>query len=163
GLLEPSADLDCGNSGTSLRLFAGILAGLPFRSVLDGDDSLRRRPVARIIEPLRSMGATMLGRSGDSLPPLTVIGRHPLRAIDHLRAMGADVEERPVAGTAMADNGVGEPIADLHVRSSQLRGIEVDARAVATAIDEIPILCLAAATAAGETTIRGAGELRHKE
>src|SRR5438128_1880682 len=82
GLVEPAVDLDCGNSGTSLRLFAGILAGLPFRSVLDGDDSLRRRPVARIIEPLRSMGATLLGRSDDSLPPLTVIGRHPLRAID---------------------------------------------------------------------------------
>ena len=79
---SPAADLDCGNSGTSLRLFAGILAGLPFRSVLDGDASLRRRPVARIIEPLRSMGAALHARSNDSLPPLTVIGRTPLRAVD---------------------------------------------------------------------------------
>src|SRR5678809_1484498 len=69
-LREPATDLDCGNSGTSLRLFAG----LPFRSVLDGDDSLRRRPVARIIEPLRSMGAVVHARSNDSLPPVTVIG-----------------------------------------------------------------------------------------
>jgi len=274
GLSEPAADLDCGNSGTSLRLFAGIAAGLPFRSVLDGDDSLRRRPVARIIEPLRSMGATLLGRSDDSLPPLTVIGRHPLRSIDYstpvpsaqvksaillaglradgpttvretiatrdhtermlrargiavrterladatgvaitieggrtveaidqrvpgdvsaaafwlvaaaihpdadltilgvginptrravievLRAMHADIEERP-AGPA--DDGVGEPIADLHVRSSELRGIDIDPGTVAAAIDEIPILCLAAAVAHGTTTIRGAGELRHKE
>ncbi len=82
GLREPAADLDCGNSGTSLRLFAGILAGLPFRSVLDGDDSLRRRPVARIIEPLRSMGAVLHARSNDSLPPVTVVGRTPLQAVD---------------------------------------------------------------------------------
>src|SRR5256885_4141493 len=82
GLRQPTADLDCGNSGTSLRLFAGILAGLPFRTTLDGDDSLRRRPVARIIEPLRAMGATLVARSDDSLPPLTVIGRQPLRAVD---------------------------------------------------------------------------------
>ena len=282
GLLEPAADLDCGNSGTSLRLFAGILAGLPFRSVLDGDDSLRRRPVARIIEPLRSMGATLLGRSDDSLPPLTVIGRHPLRAVDYatpvpsaqvksaillaalraegpttvretiatrdhtermlrargvavraerlddgagatgatgvavtiegggtveaidqrvpgdvsaaafwlvagsihpdaeltlrgvglnptrravidlLRSMGADIEERPADDHA-ADADAGEPLADLHVRSTELGGIDIDPAAVAAAIDEIPILCLAAALARGVTTIRGVGELRHKE
>jgi 3-phosphoshikimate 1-carboxyvinyltransferase len=283
GLHEPAADLDCGNSGTSLRLFAGIVAGLPFRSVLDGDDSLRRRPVARIIEPLRSMGATLHGHSDDSLPPVTVIGRHPLRSIDYatsvpsaqvksaillaalradgrttvreavatrdhtermlrargvavrtvreepragddgrtgvaitieggrtvdaidqrvpgdmsaaafwlvaaaihpdaeltlhavglnptrravidlLRSMGADIEEDPAAGEATAGEAVGEPLADLRVRSSQLRGIDIDPSAVAAAIDEIPILCLAAALARGETTIRGAGELRRKE
>jgi 3-phosphoshikimate 1-carboxyvinyltransferase len=289
GLNEPIGDLDCGNSGTSLRLFAGILAGLPFRSVLDGDDSLRRRPVARIIEPLRAMGATLLARSDDSLPPLTVIGRQPLHAVDRwtpvpsaqvksaillaalraegrttvreavatrdhtermlrargigvtterlapadaggrdgavavsleggrtmaaidervpgdvsaaafwlvaatihpdadlvlrgvgvnptrrkiidlLRAMGADIEETAVAGGTVsatigeADDGVGEPIADLRVRSSALRAIDLGPDDVAGAIDEIPVLCLAAAHAEGTTTIRGAGELRHKE
>lgn len=282
GLHEPAADLDCGNSGTSLRLFAGILAGLPFRSVLDGDDSLRRRPVARIIEPLRAMGATLHARSDDSLPPLTVFGRHPLRAVDRwtpvpsaqvksaillaalradgrttvretvatrdhtermlrargvavaserlgpadaegrsgavaisleggrtmtaidervpgdvsaaafwlvagaihpdaeltlravgvnptrravidiLRAMGADIVETPL-GAAAADDGVGEPLADLRVRSSALRAVDLDPATVAAAIDEIPILSLAAALAKGTTTIRGAGELRHKE
>ncbi|HEX5823353.1 MAG TPA: hypothetical protein VFY18_02740, partial [Candidatus Limnocylindrales bacterium] len=84
--------------------------------------------------------------------------------IDLLRAMGADIEERSTdpaeAGEAA---GVGEPIADLRVRSSELRAIDIDPAAVATAIDEIPILCLAAAVARGETRIRGAGELRHKE
>ena len=83
GLRQPDGVLDCGNSGTSLRLVAGILAGLPMTAILDGDDSLRRRPVARIIEPLRSMGAALHGRPDDSLPPLTVIGRTPLRAIDY--------------------------------------------------------------------------------
>jgi 3-phosphoshikimate 1-carboxyvinyltransferase len=283
GLREPSADLDCGNSGTSLRLFAGILAGQPFRSVLDGDDSLRRRPVARIIEPLRSMGAALHARADDSLPPVTVVGRTPLRAvdvstpvpsaqvksavllaalraegrttvreavatrdhtermlrargvavrgedggvrggvaisleggssvgavservpgdvsaaafwlvaaaihpdaelrlrrvgvnptrravIDILRAMGADIEERPVDGEAggsaseRGDQANGEPVADLVVRSSELRGIDLGPADVAAAIDEIPILCLAASQASGTTTIRGAGELRHKE
>jgi 3-phosphoshikimate 1-carboxyvinyltransferase len=289
-LVEPAGDLDCGNSGTSLRLFAGILAGIPVRSVLDGDESLRRRPVARIIEPLRAMGATLHARSDDSLPPLTVIGRRPLRAVDRwtpvpsaqvksaillaglraegrttvreavatrdhtermlrargvdvrterlggadaaghaggvaisleggrtmtaidervpgdvsaaafwlvaaaihpdadltlrgvgvnptrravidlLRAMGADIEETAVdgeAGRASAGTDpaspVGEPLADLRVRSSALEGIELGPDDVAAAIDEIPILCLAAAHARGSTVIRGAGELRHKE
>jgi len=83
GLREPAGILDCGNSGTSLRLCAGILAGLPFLSVLDGDVSLRGRPVARIIEPLRSMGAALFARRSDSLPPLVVIGRTPLHGIDY--------------------------------------------------------------------------------
>lgn len=81
-LREPTGPLDCGNSGTSLRLFAGILAGHPVRATLDGDTSLRGRPMARIIEPLRLMGASVEGSDGDSHPPLTVTGRSPLRAID---------------------------------------------------------------------------------
>ncbi len=282
-LTEADGILDCRNSGTTLRLTAGILAGLPATHVLDGDVSLRRRPVARIIEPLRSMGAVLHARRNDSLPPLTVVGRTPLRAIDvttvvpsaqvksaillaglradgrttvreaiatrdhtermlrargvpvareaaagggvswsldgggrvqavvervpadlsaaafwlvagaiHpdaeltlrgvgtnptrraivdlLRRMGATIDERPmpddagVAGDAAeAETGVGEPVADLIVRSSALTAIDVDPDEVAAAIDEIPVLCLAATQARGRTTIRGAGELRHKE
>jgi 3-phosphoshikimate 1-carboxyvinyltransferase len=273
GLCAAVNDLDCGNSGTSLRLFAGILAGLPLTSVLDGDDSLRRRPVARIIEPLRSMGAVLHARSNDSLPPVTVIGHTPLLAvdvatsvpsaqvksaillaglradgrttvresvatrdhtermlrargvgvrtepdgsgvtvsleggstveavservpgdvsaaafwlvagsthpdaeltlrgvgvnptrraiIDLLRAMGASIEEQAVETAAQDD--AGEPMADVVVRSSALRAIDLGPADVAAAIDEIPILCLAAAMARGTTTIRGGGELRHKE
>ena len=275
GLRQPGAVLDCGNSGTSLRLLAGIIAGLPMTAVLDGDASLRRRPVARIIEPLRSMGADVHARQDDSLPPVTVAGRTPLRAvdvttpvpsaqvksaillaalradgmttvreavatrdhtermlrargiqvaaeadgsggvavtiegggkvravdeqvagdvsaaafwlvagsihsdaelvirgvgvnptrravIDLLRRMGADIEEQPI-GIAGGTADAGEPLADLTVRSSSLRAVDLDAADVASAIDEIPILCLAAAAATGTTTIRGAGELRHKE
>jgi 3-phosphoshikimate 1-carboxyvinyltransferase len=282
GLRQPAATLDCGNSGTSLRLFSGVLAGLPMTCVLDGDASLRGRPVARIIEPLRSMGAELHARQDDTLPPLTVIGRTPLRSIDYttpvpsaqvksaillaglradglttvrekvatrdhtermlrargvpvertdaadgsvawtlkggvavnavtervpgdvsaaafwlvagaihpdaelvlhdvginptrravidiLRAMGAEIEERPIAtraghdGAEPADDSVGEPLADLVVRSSSLRAVELGPADVAGAIDEIPVLCLAAASASGTTVIRGAGELRHKE
>jgi 3-phosphoshikimate 1-carboxyvinyltransferase len=273
GLREPATTLDCGNSGTSLRLVAGVLAGLPVRAVLDGDASLRRRPVARIIEPLRAMGAVLQARDDDSHPPLTVVGRTPLRPIDYrtpvpsaqvksaillaglradgmttvresvasrdhtermlrargiavtrddrpdavawtieggrtvraidervpgdvsaaafwlvagavhpdaelvlrdvginptrravidlLRSMGAAIDERPHADRA--DDGVGEPLADLTVRSSDLVAIELSGAEVAAAIDEIPVLCLAAALAHGTTVIRGAGELRHKE
>ena len=82
GLTEPGRDLDCGNSGTSLRLFAGLIAGLPLTATLDGDESLRRRPVARIIEPLRAMGAELHARDNDSLPPVTVTGHTPLRAVE---------------------------------------------------------------------------------
>lgn len=273
GLTEPDAILDCGNSGTSLRLISGMLAGLPMTCVLTGDDSLRRRPVARIIEPLRRMGAVLHARRDDSLPPLTVVGHTPLVAMDYstpvpsaqvksaillaglraegrttvrevvatrdhtermlrargvpvdredgadgrvawtvqggvlvramderipgdisaaafwlvagaahpdaeltlrgvgvnptrravielLRRMGADIDERPLTGP---DDGVGEPRADLVVRSSSLVAIDLGPTDVAAAIDEIPALCLAAALARGTTAIRGAGELRHKE
>jgi 3-phosphoshikimate 1-carboxyvinyltransferase len=276
GLHEADGVLDCRNSGTSLRLCAGVLAGLAFFSVLDGDASLRSRPVARIIEPLRSMGADWRARRSDSLPPLVVIGRSQLRAIDFatrvpsaqvksaillaglraqgrttvreavatrdhtermLRSRGVEVRRvpedesggRPVAWTleggarlspldervpadpsaaafwlvagaihpdaALTLRGVGvnptrraaidflvrmgarieetavgepcgdagEPLADFTVRSSELEAIDLGPADVAAAIDEIPILCLAATQARGKTTIRGAGELRNKE
>jgi 3-phosphoshikimate 1-carboxyvinyltransferase len=76
--------------------------------------------------------------------------------IDLLREMGADIEERATTTEA-------EPRADLVVRSSELHAIDIGPARVAAAIDEIPILCLAAAVAEGTTTIRSAGELRHKE
>ena len=81
-LREPDQVLDCGNSGTTLRLLSGILAGQPFQSVLSGDASLNRRPVTRIIEPLRSMGARLFARENDRLPPLVIQGG-PLTPIDY--------------------------------------------------------------------------------
>ena len=273
GLRGSPGALDCGNSGTSLRLFAGILVGAPVSATLDGDPSLRRRPVARIIEPLRAMGATLAARDQDSLPPVTVSGHSPLRPIDWttpvpsaqvksaillaglradgittvrervatrdhtermLRARGITVRSRTdggagavieieggtavrpidervpgdpsaaafwlVAGAIHPDaaltlRGVGvnptrravidllarmgarideqptgegpgdagEPVADLTVRSSELLALDAGPADVASAIDEIPILCLAATQARGRSRFRGAGELRHKE
>lgn len=272
-LEEPAGVLDCGNSGTTTRLLAGVLAGRPVFAVLDGDASLRRRPMGRVVEPLGAMGATLAGRAGATLLPIAVSGRTPLRPIawetpvpsaqvksaillaglgadgetrvseavatrDHtermlrargvdvvesgdargrhvvavvgparvaardetvpadpsgaafwlvagsihpdaelrldgvstnptrraiidiLRRMGADIEERPLPGPGGPE---GEPLADLVVRSSELRGIDLSPADVAAAIDEIPVLALAAAAAAGTTRIRGAGELRQKE
>jgi 3-phosphoshikimate 1-carboxyvinyltransferase len=93
------------------------------------------------------------------------VGVNPTRreVIDLLTRMGARIEERPAAGGAAGGADVGEPVADLVVRTSELGAIDVSPAEVAAAIDEIPILCLAASQARGRSTIRGAGELRHKE
>jgi len=74
GLSEPASVLDLGNSGTGMRLLAGLLAGQDFFSVLTGDQYLRKRPMARIVEPLRRMGAKIDGRSGGRLAPLAIRG-----------------------------------------------------------------------------------------
>ena len=74
--------LDVGNSGTGIRLLAGLLAGLPFRSVLDGDASIRRRPMDRVLDPLRLMGASLRGRDGQPLAPLEIQGGG-LRGIEY--------------------------------------------------------------------------------
>jgi 3-phosphoshikimate 1-carboxyvinyltransferase len=80
GLSEPDRVLDCRNSGTSIRLFAGLLAARPFLSILSGDASLRSRPMSRVIEPLRRMGAAISGREGDTRPPIVIRGG-PLKGI----------------------------------------------------------------------------------
>ena len=73
-LAEPSDVLNTGNSGTTTRLMAGVLAGQPFMSVMTGDRSIRSRPMARIVDPLRLMGAEVDGRDGGRLAPLTFRG-----------------------------------------------------------------------------------------
>lgn len=263
GLQQPAQALDLGNSGTGMRLLAGLLAGQAFDSVLRGDASLLRRPMGRVIEPLSRMGARIDSREG--LPPLTVRGRRSLRRIEYslpvasaqvksaillaalyaggiceitepattrdhtermlesmgvslqcghgrirldgcptLRArdievpgdlssaaflmlaallgrdcevlienvgvnptragvieilsqMGADlsIENRRLAGR--------EPVADIRVASSQLCGIDLDPAHVSLAIDEFPVLFVAAAFARGTTRFSGIGELRVKE
>jgi len=269
GLREPEDVVDCGNSGTLARLIVGLLAGQPFCTTLTGDASMRRRPMGRVADPLRQMGATVLGRGDGALLPLTVRGRRPLRAITHaspvasaqvktaillaglwadgpvsvqepavsrdhtermlggfgarldvadgpagrtvtvqpgptlrgqslavpgdissaafflvagaivggarvavrsvgvnptrtgileaLDAMGARIETRPAAGAAA------EPVADLVVSGGALRGAELGGALIPRLIDEVPIVAVAAALAAGRTRIRDAKELRVKE
>jgi 3-phosphoshikimate 1-carboxyvinyltransferase len=82
GLREPHEPLDCGNSGTTMRLLAGLLAGQDFASELTGDASLRARPMRRITEPLEQMGAQI--ESKDGRAPLRIRGRRPLKAIKYL-------------------------------------------------------------------------------
>ena len=82
GLREAEDVLNAGNSGTTMRLLAGALAGQPFLSILTGDASLRRRPMDRVVEPLRAMGAQVTGRGGDTYPPLAIRGG-PLRGIHY--------------------------------------------------------------------------------
>jgi 3-phosphoshikimate 1-carboxyvinyltransferase len=73
-LQAPRETVDCGNSGTTMRLMSGLLAGLPFHSELDGDSSLRQRPMQRVIDPLTQMGARIKSKSGDGLAPLAIDG-----------------------------------------------------------------------------------------
>jgi 3-phosphoshikimate 1-carboxyvinyltransferase len=81
GLVAPEAALDCGNSGTTMRLLAGVLAGQDFSSTLTGDDSLRSRPMRRVIEPLEQMGARIASEQGHA--PLRITGRKPLAALSY--------------------------------------------------------------------------------
>ncbi|MBN2654863.1 MAG: 3-phosphoshikimate 1-carboxyvinyltransferase [Nitrospirae bacterium] len=81
GLSEPSDVIDCGNSGTTMRLISGILSGSQFFSVLTGDSSLRSRPMARVIEPLRQMGAKISARQSGKYAPIAINGGG-LKAID---------------------------------------------------------------------------------
>jgi 3-phosphoshikimate 1-carboxyvinyltransferase len=264
GLKAPAGDLDCGNSGTSMRLLSGLLAGQGFDATLIGDKSLSGRPMRRVTDPLARMGARI--DSNDGRPPLrihapagrlkgivyampvasaqvksalmlaglyadgetrvtepastrdhtermltafgvkvgvdgptvTVTGGQTLRAtdidvpadissaafflvagaiarggellvrhvgvnptrtgvIDILKLMGADLtlENPRTVG--------GEPVADLRIRASDLKGIDVPPELVPLAIDEFPVLFVAAACASGRTVVTGAEELRVKE
>lgn len=82
GLTEPNGPIDCGNSGTGIRLLTGLLAGQDFFTVLTGDESIRRRPMGRVVKPLRDMGAAIAGRKGGELAPLAITGTR-LRAIEY--------------------------------------------------------------------------------
>ena len=267
GLKPPQEPLWLGNAGTAMRLMAGLLAAQPFTTTLTGDSSLSRRPMNRVVAPLRTMGAN-IDTAPDGRPPLVIHGKTRLRGInyplpvasaqvqsslllaglfaegetittapgvvrDHtsrmlrgfgypvtvsgdynttvavkgggkltathitvpgdvssaaffmvaasiapgsevrlnhvgmnptrcgvveiLKMMGADitVENESLAG--------GEPVADLVVRSAQLKGIAIPQRLVPVAIDEFPVLFIAAACAEGQTVLTGASELRVKE
>ena len=263
GLREPAAALDCGNAGTAMRLLMGLLSAQRFGCTLVGDESLSRRPMRRVAEPLERMGARIATRDGrppvqlepsgglrgiryempvasaqvksalllaglhaqgttEVLEPaptrdhtermlagfgarierdgprvsirggqsltatdidvpadissaafflvaasiasqadllLEHVGVNPTRTgvIEILRRMGADIEclnPRDVGG---------EPVADLRVRSAPLHGIAVPPELVPLAIDEFPVLFVAAACANGRTVVTGAEELRVKE
>lgn len=91
-LREPEQVIDCGNSGTTLRVGLGLFAGRPFHSVLGGDDSLGRRPMLRVVEPLRAMGATIDGREGGQRAPLAVRGGELVGTTHELTVASAQVK-----------------------------------------------------------------------
>jgi 3-phosphoshikimate 1-carboxyvinyltransferase len=112
GLRAPAASLDAGNSGTTMRMLAGILAGQPFRSVLTGDASLSRRPMKRVIDPLTRMGARIQSAEG-GLPPLEIEGGtlKPIRY--ELPVPSAQVKSAVLLAGLFAEGGteVIEPVA----------------------------------------------------
>jgi 3-phosphoshikimate 1-carboxyvinyltransferase len=107
GLLEPANVVDCGNSGTGARLLLGVLAGQPFWTILTGDDSLRRRPMRRVVEPLARMGATIVGRADGDRLPLAIRGTERVRAVTvELPVASAQVKSAILLAGLYADGPV---------------------------------------------------------
>lgn len=130
GLREPADILDARNSGTTMRILAGVLAGQPFESTLTGDDSLRARPMDRVIIPLRQMGAQISGREGDRFPPLTIKGGG-LRGIRYrLPVASAQVKSCVLLAGLFAEGEtiVEEPEATRDHTERMLRAMGVDIR-----------------------------------
>ncbi len=177
-LHEPGDVVDCGNSGTSLRLLAGVLAGVPGLSVLTGDESLRRRPVRRVIDPLRHMGAVLHAREGDRLPPLVIRGG-PLHGARHeLPVASAQVKSALLlAGlSAEGETTVVEPARSRDHSERLLAAMGVPLRIDGLSVTvspgrprggtiEVPgdvssaafFLCAAAGLAGSEVTVRNCG------
>ena len=86
---KPDKPIDCGNSGTAMRLLSGVLAGLPFRSDLTGDESLSGRPMGRIIDPLEEMGASIKGQGEERTAPLIIVGSDELKNIRYEMPMAS--------------------------------------------------------------------------
>jgi 3-phosphoshikimate 1-carboxyvinyltransferase len=104
GFDEPADVLDCGNSGTTMRLLTGVLAGSGVYAVLNGDASLRRRPMARVVEPLGRAGARIQGRDGGRLAPLTVTPVASLTGVEHsLSVASAQVKSSLLLAGLFAD------------------------------------------------------------
>ena len=103
-LREPNGILFCKGSGTTIRLLAGLCAGQNFLSILDGTPALKRRPMARVVEPLRAMGATTLGRDNDRFPPLVIRGG-ALRGIEYtMNVASAQVKSAILLAALFADS-----------------------------------------------------------
>ncbi len=130
GFEEPTDVLDCGNSGTTMRMFSGVLAGSGIYAVLNGDSSLRRRPMARVVEPLRRAGARIEGRDGGRLAPLTIMPAD-LNGVDHqLNVASAQVKSALLLAGLFADGAtsVVEPAQtrDHTERMLQAMGAQLD-------------------------------------
>jgi 3-phosphoshikimate 1-carboxyvinyltransferase len=154
GLRPPARDLDAHNSGSTLRMLAGVLAGRPFRSVLTGDESLRRRPVERVAAPLRAMGASL--DTCDGRPPLAIRGG-ALRGIRwRLPVASAQVKTAVLlAGLqAAGTTSVEEPAAsrDHTERLLPAFGVSVERRGLEVAVTGGGVLAPAAITAPGDVS-----------
>lgn len=133
GLREPEDVIDCGNSGTTARLLLGVLAAQPFWAVLTGDASLRRRPMGRVAEPLRRMGATVVGRAGGTRLPLAVGGVAATAAIEHVSPVASAQVKSAVLLAGLRARGpvtVVEPAASRDHTERMLRefGARVESR-----------------------------------
>ncbi|MBI5304261.1 MAG: 3-phosphoshikimate 1-carboxyvinyltransferase [Chloroflexi bacterium] len=130
GLREPSDILFCKGSGTTMRLLAGLCAGQNFLSILDGTPALKRRPMARVAEPLRAMGATILARDDGKLPPLAIRGGN-LRGIEYtMNVASAQVKSAILLAALFADSPttVREPSLSRDHTERMLQGCGIELR-----------------------------------
>lgn len=105
GLTAPKKALDMGNSGTSIRLISGVLAGQPFSTELFGDDSLSKRPMDRVTKPLREMGVTVSGKTDRDLPPLHITGSNHLKPITYTLPVASAQVKSALIFAALQANG----------------------------------------------------------
>lgn len=131
---EPADVLDAGNSGTTMRLMLGVLAGSPFAVTLTGDASLRSRPMRRVTDPLRQMGARMIGRQGGTLAPLTMEGGQLQGQTFRTTVPSAQVKSAIIlAGLrASGETRVLEPALSRDHSERMLRGFGVDVQSLGT-------------------------------
>ncbi len=144
GFCEPDDVIDCGNSGTAVRLLFGVLAGQPFWTFLTGDESLRRRPMKRIAEPLARMGATIIGRGDGSRLPLGVRGLAQLKALAYESPVAsAQVKSAVLFAGLYADGPVSvtEPAASRDHSEVMLRqfGVSIERRGLTTTLTPGPL------------------------
>lgn len=115
GLSAPEQTIDCGNSGTTMRLLSGVLAGRPFGSRLDGDASLRRRPMQRIIDPLTRMGARIFSADGKGFAPLAIHGGQ-LHGIEYQMPMASAQVKSAILLAALQAQGITTVVAPQNSR-----------------------------------------------
>ncbi len=145
-LHEPSDILDAGNSGTSMRLLCGLLASQEFTSVLTGDGSLRSRPMSRVVEPLKEMGAHIMGRKGDTLAPLTLRGGN-LRGIDYTMPVASAQVKSSIMLAGLSANGdtiLHQPALsrDHTERMLSAMGVKVDTDGLTLTLRPGPLHCV---------------------
>src|SRR6266581_1614481 len=134
GLRAPGEPLDCGNSGTTMRLLAGILAGQNFTSTLTGDQSLQARPMQRIIEPLQMMGAKIASNKGRA--PLTIKGTDSLEAITYKLLIASAQVKSAILLAGLSANGHTKVLEDEPTRDHTERMLQLFGAQVQTGIDE---------------------------
>ena len=134
GLREPGAVIDCANSGTTMRTLAGLLSGRPFLSVLSGDASLQARPMARVVRPLRALGARIDGRADGELAPLVIRGGGLTGRRIELEVVSAQVKTAVILAGLQAEGAteVVEPAPSRDHSERMLRALE----APVTVVDE---------------------------
>jgi 3-phosphoshikimate 1-carboxyvinyltransferase len=143
GFGEPVDVIDCGNSGTTARLLLGVLAGQPFTTVLTGDDSLKRRPMGRVSEPLARMGATFLGRADSTRFPLAIKGQRPLHAMTYRTPVASAQVKSAVLLAGLAADGpvtVTEPAPSRDHSERMLRQFGAEVGVSGTSVTLTPAL-----------------------